>query len=58
MISAAAFKIDDKKLAAHINGICEETKSATVEELQQLHQSGYIPTGVLEFILSVRRAGL
>jgi len=58
MTGSAAFKIDDKLLSAHIKGICDATKEASVKDLHELHQLGYIPTGVLEFILAVRRAGL
>ena len=56
MTGSAAFKIDDKLLSAHIKGICDATKEASVKDLHELHQLGYIPTGVLEFILAVRRA--
>jgi len=53
-MNKAAFSIDTEGLAKALRDICDATDKATDSELNEMHESGYIPSGVLAWLLAIR----
>ena len=55
-LTNAAFKVDACALASAVDSLVKLTASCDDGDLECLHESGHLPTGVLQFIKAVRAA--
>jgi hypothetical protein len=54
-VCEATFKVDTNKLKCSLNDIIDAVEGCTIEELYELHQAGYIPTGVYNWVVCVKK---